>query len=301
MLSMDSTMENDDAARPTLEAKNKRRLLIMDSNQVLFEWLKQPGNYGRYVRADGSQAPKDNERLETRTSMAREVQALLSAAGFTRRSHVSINQKMMNWVRRYKKAHQLACSGVDERVVRKTFPYYYQLVDCIGSDSDLPINTKDSIQKQRRQALASSNTDTNVDSLLEGSPLSSAASLSPSHASDCLSSSSSSAYSQDNYVPHVPIIPSSQPDSSTLCTFSEQNIIHGPRRLPVPGTRARDTEENNNNSSSSSNATTDPHHQLIDRLRDAGLSKDQISAHLLQLNGSMDEQEPQPQQDQQLA
>ena len=104
-------MENDDAARPTQEAKHERQLLIKNSNQVLFEWLKQPGNYGRYVRADGSQTPKDNERIETRTSMAREVQALLRAAGFTRRSHVSINQKMMNWVRRYKKAHQLACSG----------------------------------------------------------------------------------------------------------------------------------------------------------------------------------------------
>lgn len=244
--------------------------------------------------------------------------------------------------------------------MRKTFPYYYNLVDCIGNDSELPINIRESRQKRRgRQKKASSSSrDVSLDTYLEGSPLSSAASLSPSPGPDYLSSSSS-AYSQTDYVPHMPIIRSRQPDSSTLCSFSEQNIINGPRRLPVPSIQPRgnptvNDSNNNNNSNNDSNNTTHHHCQatmqrmmetlyqqqeyhnqqmsrllqqnqelltqqakshrihemqvqaslmvsVIDRLSAAGLSKNEISAHLLQLNGGSNEEQQQqliPQQDQ---
>lgn len=331
----------------------------MTADEVLLEWLKQPGNYSRYVRADGSVPPRLGG--ETRTDMAREVVAKLNAAGVEGHDNpVYTNAKMMKWVRRYKKAHELVCSGANEKTVKKTFPYYYQLVDCVGSDSDLPIRTKRAIQRQRRQASSSSNGhDMSIDAYLEdGSPLSSAASLSPSPVSDFLSSSSSSsAYSQGDYVPHIPIIPTSQPDSSTLCTFSERNIINGPRRLPVPSPRPSKSAVNDDSNDNTSRANSHPtsHHQcnvmmqrmmeilyqqqqyhnqqmnrlleqnqellnqqsrshrihemqiqaslmvsVIDRLREAGLSKDQISAHLLQLNGSVDaQQQPDQQSDQQ--
>lgn len=82
----------------------------MTADEVLLEWLKQPGNYSRYVRADGSVPPRLGG--ETRTDMAREVVAKLNAAGVEGHDNpVYTNAKMMKWVRRYKKAHELVCSG----------------------------------------------------------------------------------------------------------------------------------------------------------------------------------------------
>lgn len=105
-------MEIEEVPRWTAtESSESRPGVNKSSNDVLLEWLKRPGNYGRYVKGGGPSYPNQDGRCETRTDMAREVIAMLEAAGHQGRSHTATNQKMMSWVRRYKKAHQLACSG----------------------------------------------------------------------------------------------------------------------------------------------------------------------------------------------
>lgn len=79
-------------------------------DQVALEWLKQPGNYERFVLAGGT-AKRMGKAEETKHQVARLVCTLLQNAGFEAMNEHAVAIKLSILVKRFKQAHALAAVG----------------------------------------------------------------------------------------------------------------------------------------------------------------------------------------------
>lgn len=85
----------------------KRPHRVRTSDQVLLSWFKVPGNYHRYVKADGRKMKRDESRMD----MVREICGILSSQGHSGTSVSYIHQRMNDWIKRYEAARKQALDG----------------------------------------------------------------------------------------------------------------------------------------------------------------------------------------------
>lgn len=119
----------------------------VSAEQVMLEWLKQPGNYERFVQA-GAEGKRQGRVSESKRDVAASICTLLKNAGIYDRSPHAVSIKLCVWVRQYKRAQAVAASGgklriygwiirhladgyyvASQTLVRRAFPHYYDLVD----------------------------------------------------------------------------------------------------------------------------------------------------------------------------
>ncbi|KAI7881176.1 hypothetical protein K492DRAFT_177361 [Lichtheimia hyalospora FSU 10163] len=99
-------------------------------DDFILNWLKQPGNYARYARANGKLG------IESRKDVADEVIELYRQSGGTL-AHHTIRYKIWDYARQYCRAHAVARSGGSRDEVLNECLYYYDIVDGIGEDCDI--------------------------------------------------------------------------------------------------------------------------------------------------------------------
>ncbi|KAJ8656776.1 hypothetical protein O0I10_007624 [Lichtheimia ornata] len=102
----------------------------VNRDQVVLEWLKQPGNYERFVAA-GGYAKRLGRADETKHDVAGLVCTSLQNAGFEGISEHAVAIKLSIMVKRFKRAHALATTGGRRKTILRAFPHYYELVDHI--------------------------------------------------------------------------------------------------------------------------------------------------------------------------
>ncbi|KAJ8656728.1 hypothetical protein O0I10_007575 [Lichtheimia ornata] len=114
-------------------------------DEVLVSWLKEPGNYTRFIKANGRNV-KNGDAVESKTDVCKDIAALYHEAGFIGCKPSMVFYKLNTWESKHVTAHLLARDGANEAVIRKAFPYYYDLVDVFDVSA-----TSDSFANQRRQ------------------------------------------------------------------------------------------------------------------------------------------------------
>lgn len=82
----------------------------VSAEQVMLEWLKQPGNYERFVQAC-AEGKRQGRVSESKRDVAASICTLLKNAGIYDRSPHAVSIKLCVWVRQYKRAQAVAASG----------------------------------------------------------------------------------------------------------------------------------------------------------------------------------------------
>lgn len=123
-------------------------------DQVVLEWLKQPGNYERFIHAGGV-AKRLGKAKETKHEVAKLVCTLLQNAGFEDMKAHPVAIKLSMMLKRFKQAHGLSAVGgklgiwdhhhhhhhwlmlciclcvASRKRILRVCPHYYELVDHI--------------------------------------------------------------------------------------------------------------------------------------------------------------------------
>ncbi|CDH58981.1 predicted protein [Lichtheimia corymbifera JMRC:FSU:9682] len=119
-------------------------------DEVLVSWLKEPGNYTRFNKANGRNV-KNGDAVESKTDVCKDIAALYHQAGFIGCKPSMVFYKLNTWESKHVTAHLLARDGASEADIRKAFPYYYDLMDVFDISA-----TSDTFANQRRQQQQSS-------------------------------------------------------------------------------------------------------------------------------------------------
>ncbi|KAI7878503.1 hypothetical protein K492DRAFT_196768 [Lichtheimia hyalospora FSU 10163] len=110
-------------------SKNEQDESMITRDEVILQWFLQPGNFARYLKADG----RLKHGTESKGAMALEVIEQLQASGNDTPKKKVMIIRLTKWQRALIKAHQLATSGsYDEQVISKVYPYYYRVADVLG-------------------------------------------------------------------------------------------------------------------------------------------------------------------------
>lgn len=86
------------------EEREKKRSL----DELILQWFLKPGNFERYLKADGRAKLPDSE---TKGAMALEVIDLQKESGLGTRKMNSMVSKLTLWQRRYLEGRRLALLG----------------------------------------------------------------------------------------------------------------------------------------------------------------------------------------------
>lgn len=89
--------------RRTEESEKKRSL-----DELILQWFIKPGNFERYLKADGRAKVPD---AETKSAMALELIDLQEQSGLGTRKRNSMVSKLSLWQRRYLEGRRLALLG----------------------------------------------------------------------------------------------------------------------------------------------------------------------------------------------
>ncbi|KAI7881174.1 hypothetical protein K492DRAFT_236815 [Lichtheimia hyalospora FSU 10163] len=144
------------------------RPMGVSPDEVLLGWLKQAGNYDRFSRAD-SDAKKAGRVHESKIDVAREILVLLQNAGFQEFVASGIVVRLTLWIKKYNAAHDLARAGENELQVERAFNYYYQVVDDIENGR---VASADPESPRPLSTMSSGNFRTSRESpLLENGPI----------------------------------------------------------------------------------------------------------------------------------
>lgn len=85
--------------------------------QVVVDWLKQPGNFERFMQARSGTHKRLGTVRENKRQVAELVCTLLQNAGFHGHTPHGVVIKLIAIIKSYKRAHALATSGGKESII----------------------------------------------------------------------------------------------------------------------------------------------------------------------------------------
>lgn len=82
-------------------------------DEVLVSWLKEPGNYTRFIKANGRNV-KNGDAVESKTDVCKDIAALYHEAGFIGCKPSMVFYKLNTWESKHVTAHLLARDGASK-------------------------------------------------------------------------------------------------------------------------------------------------------------------------------------------